>query len=457
MNIVQEKIDSLNSVLKIKLEPSDYKPKVDDALKKYSKKVNMPGFRPGMVPVGLVKKMYGKSVLFEEINRLVSESIDTYIRENNLQVLGNPLPHAENDLADMDLDKPSDFEFSFDMGIAPEVNLQLPPAKTFTYYEITVNENQVEEEISKLQRRHGEYTTGETVENESSVFGKFEELDETGNPVENGISHSSFILQDKIKDPAFRQQLSGKTPGDSLTLIPGNVFGEKDAAYLLGLKEENSEAVTKTFRVTIERIMKVIPADINQEFFDKIYGEGNVNSEEELKNKIREEIAEGYKYESENALRHDFEDYFLDTQGLELPDEFLKKWLKYSNEKITDDQLVKEYKHYSRDLKWKLIENKIFTGQNMEVTDDEIRNFARTMVIDQYVRYGQAHMLTEESLKDLVNRYISNRDSVQRIMESLTSRKVFEYLNQIVTKDVKPVSHEEFTRLMTEHQHTHHH
>ena len=454
MNIVQEKIDALNAVLKVQIKPEDYQSKVKDALRKYSKQVNMPGFRPGMVPVELVRKMYGKSLLADELNKLVSDSVDQYITEQNLQLLGNPLPQESNDI-DMNWENPGDFEFAFEMGLAPEVNLTLPPSKVFTYYEIMVDEKQVEEEVEKIRRRYGNYISPEVTDNDTSVYALMEELDGNGEVVAGGISNSAFLLLSKVADQDIKQQLLGRKVNDVLTFNPYTALGnEQEVKYLLGMKEGDAP-VDKTFKVTIERINKVDPAELNSDLFDRLYGEGVVTDEEGFRNKIREEIAEGYKYESEHAVKHELEDTLLHETSLVLPDEFLKRWLKFSNEKITDEQLAGEYSQYARDLKWRLIENKIFRDQNMDITAEEMDQYARTFIIDQYVRYGQAHLLTEDKLKEMTEKYLGSRESAQRVIEALTGRKVFEYLNQIIKKDVKTVSHDEFVKIMSEHQHHH--
>lgn len=454
MNIVQEKIDALNAVLKVQLRPDDYQPKVNDALKKYSKKVNMPGFRPGMVPVGLVRKMYGKSVLVEELNRIVADSVDQYINDNKIQVLGNPLPQQTGD--DINWENPGDFEFSFEMGLAPEVNPTLPPAHTFTAYEIEVSDAQIQEEIDKVARRYGNYTSPETTDADTSIYGNFQELDADGNLKEGGISNSAFLLLSKIRDLDVRNEFMGRKSADFIDFNPETAIGNKEEVkYILGAQDNEIPEGTR-FRCTIERINKVVPAELNQELFDRIYGEGNVTDEAAFREKVRAEIAEGYRYESEHAVKHELEDVLLAQTGLVLPDEFLKRWLKYSNEKITDEQLASDYKQYARDLKWRLIENKIFRDQNMEISEEEMEQYARSFVMDQYVRYGQAHLLTEDKLDEMAKRYLSNRESAQRVVESLSGRKVFEHLNQIITKDIKKVTHDEFTDIMSKHMHHHH-
>jgi trigger factor len=455
MNIVQENIDTLNAVLKVQLKPEDYKPQVDEAIKKYKKKAAMPGFRPGHVPENLIRKMYGKSVLADELNKIVADSVDKFIVENKLQVLGNPLPKAENDI-DINWDQPTDFEFSFDMALAPEVHLTLPPAHTFLTYDIQVDEKTIDEEIDKLARRYGNYTSPEVTDIESSVYGTFREVDANGELVENGHSNQAFMMISKVADEATRNKFVGVRNGDAIVFNPvTSIRVEEEVKYLLGIKEGNIQDYSKDYSFTIERINRVEKAEFNQAFFDQVYGENVVTDLAGFREKVRSEIAQGYGYEADNALRHEMEDVLLKESNLNLPDEFLKRWLKHSNEKITDEQLAKEYHQYARDLKWKLIENKIYGDQNMQLTKEEIESYARNMIIDQYLRYGQAHMLDEEKLKELTERYLKNQESVQRVVESLSGRKVFEYLNQIVSKDVKNVSHDEFVEIMSRHHHHH--
>jgi trigger factor len=455
MNILKENIDTLNAVLKVQLTPEDYKPQVDDAIRKYKKKASMPGFRPGHVPENLLRKMYGKSVLVDELNRIVADSVDKFIVENKLNVLGNPMPKPDNDF-EMNWDKPENFEFAFDVALAPEVNLTLPPAHTFTAYDIQVEEKTIDEEIDKLARRFGNYTSPETTDADCSVYGTFREADVSGNALEGGNSNQAFMTLSNIANETARTKFYGVKSGDTIVFNPvADIRSEAEVKYLLGVKEGTVADYDKDFAFTIERINKVEKAEFNQAFFDQVYGEGAVTDIASFRDKIRSEIAQGYGYEAEHSLKHEMEDVLLKEANLTLPDEFLKRWLKHTNEKITDEQLVNEYHQYARDLKWRLIENKIYADQNMTINKEEIENYARTMIIDQYMRYGQAHMLDEDKLKEMTQKYISNQESVQRIVESLSGRKVFEYLNQIVSKDVKKIGHEEYIDLMSRLKHHH--
>ena len=456
MNIIQEKVDSLNAVLKVQIVPEDYKPAVDTAIKKHAKQVNMPGFRKGMVPPGLVRKMYGKSLLVEELNKLVSDAVDKHINDNNIKVLGNPMPKPDNNF-EMSLDNPADFEFAFEMGLAPEVNISLPPSKTFTAYEITVDSKVIDDEISKIQRRYGKYISPEVSDAECSVYGTFQELDADGNIAEGGHTNQSFILLDKITDSDVRPQFIDKKLMDVVTFNPVQAVKSADEVkYMLGLKSEDLSAYDKNFRFTIERINKVENAELTTDLFDQLYGDGAVADIEGFREKVKSEIAEGYRYESEHSLKHELEDTLLHEANLQLPDEFLKRWLLSANDKITEEQLAREYNQYARDLKWRLIENKIYSDNNMQINPEEIENYAKSLIVDQYLRYGQAHLLNEETLGDMVKRYLGDQNNIQKVIENLTGRKVFEHLNQIVKKDVKGITHEEFVDLMSKHQHHHH-
>ena len=451
MNITQENIDEVNAVLKIQLKPEDYKVPVDSAIRKYSKKVSMPGFRQGMVPVGMVRKMYGKALFADELNRLVSESVDKYITDQKLQLLGNPLPKRENDF-DIDWDQPADFEFSFEVGLAPQINFTLPPARAFTYYEIGVADETINEEIERLQKQYGDYLNPLITDADCSVFVKVEEIAE----IENGVNNKAYILIDKITDEQIKQSFIGKKIDDVLEFNPTTSINSKEEVkYILGLKEQDQVYYNRDFKFTIQQVHKVAKADINQALFDKVYGEGNVKSEEEFRTKISEEIGLTYRNESEHKLKHDMEDYFLNDLNITLPDDFLKRWLKQTNAKISSEQLEKDYNHYSRDLKWRLVETKIFRENGMEVTNEEIEAYARNLIIDQAVRYGQAHLLTETQLQETMKSYLAKEDSVERAAENISSRKVFEYLNGIVTKDVKKLSHDEFGEMMRNHKHEH--
>ncbi len=452
MNITQERIDELNAVLKVNITPDDYKKPVDEALRKYSKKVNMPGFRPGMVPMNLVRKMYGKAVLADELNRLVADSVDKYITDNKIEILGNPLPKAENEI-DMNWENPETFEFAFDMGLAPQFQLTIPPAYQFPYYEIEVSDADLNSEIDRLQRRHGDYINPDISDAECSLYGTFRELDAAGNVMEDGISHQSFMLLDKVKDLDIKGSLTGLKVGDGVTFNPYTAMqNNEDVKYLLGLKPDDTGDYNKPFRFVVERINKVTKAEMNQDFFTKVYGE-DVTDEAAFRARLQGEIEQGYRYESEHKLKHDIEDYFIGELNINLPDEFLKRWIKHSNPKITDEQLATEYNKYARDLKWRMVENRLFKEQNMTIEKEDLENYARHYIMDQYVRYGQAHLITDEKLEEMTQKFLGNSENIQPIVENITSRKVFDYLNQNISKKTQKMNYDDFMQMLKEHVH----
>ena len=403
--------------------------------------------------MNLIRKMYGKALLADELNKIVADSVDKYITDNKLEILGNPLPKAENEIA-IDWEKPNDFEFLFDLGLSPQFTLSLPPAHHFPYYEIEISDADVNSEMDRLQKRHGDYTNPEVSDAGCSLYGTFTELDANSTVNENGHTNQSFLLLEKVIDTAIRDSLTGKKVGDVVDFNPMKAMQNKDdVKYLLGFKADEDQQLDKPWRYTIERINKVMPAALNQDFFNKVYGDGAVTTEEEFRNKISEEIAQSYRYESEHKLKHDIEDYFISELKMALPDEFLKRWIKHSNAKITDEQLATEYNSYSRDLKWRMVENRIFREQNMNIEKEDLENYAKHYILDQYVRYGQAHLLTDDKLQEMTDKFLKNSDNIQRTIENITSRKVFDYLNGILNKDIKKMTYVAFTEVLKAHVH----
>lgn len=454
MNIVKELSEDLTATVHIKLSPADYEIKVNEQIKKTQKSANMPGFRKGMVPTGMIRKMYGKAILFDELNKLVSESLEKYITENKIEILGNPLPKP---IAEMETDweNPKDYEFSFDIGIAPDFDLQLPPKKKLPFYEIEVDAKRIDEYVEDIRSRQGTFSNPDKADESCILFGKFEELDDTGTVKENGIHHTSTLLVKALKDEQAIQKFNGSQKGDVVRFNLQKAFDSNatEIATMLQIKKEEAETLTSDFSFTIETVNKRVPAEINQELFDKLYEPGTVTSEDAFREKISSEISGLFNVESEKKLKHDLEDVLLDELGFSLPDNFLKRWMLSINEKsVSQDQLETEYPHHARGIKWRLIENKIFKENNLDITEDEIMNFARQLVYEQFARYGSNH-IDEETINQMATRYMQKRENLNYIIESITGRKVFQYLNAIVAKDIKKVNYDEFVKIVTEHKH----
>ena len=339
MNITKEKVDDLNAVIKVQLAQGDYQEKVDKVLKDYRKKVNVPGFRKGHVPMGMIKKMVGPNAVIEEVNKILSESLHKYLTEEKLDVLGNPLPQLEEQ-EKIDWENQKDFEFKYEIGLAPQFELELSDKFKFDYYKIKIADKDVDQQIKDLAKRYGKMTNPNVAEAEDMLFGKFEELDGKGNVKEGGITHSSVLIISAVTDKKLQKNLVGAKSGDVFDLDPKKISEhERDQAEALGIDVATLKGVISKFRYTVEKINRVIPAEINQELFDKIYGPGSVKSEEEFRNKIKEELSKGLNTDVDRKLKADVQEKLLDKLKLSLPDEFLKRWIVASNEKpITKEQ-----------------------------------------------------------------------------------------------------------------------
>ncbi|MBL0343493.1 MAG: trigger factor [Bacteroidetes bacterium] len=455
MNISREEIGTLNEVLKIKLIPEDYLPKFETELKKFQKTMNLPGFRPGHVPVGLIKKKYGKAILIDELNKMVSGTLENYINEQKLDILGSPIPQPSDDLIN-NWDEPGNFEFNFEIGLAPEISLTLPPSKTFDQYEIIVDDEKVNQYVDDIRRKYGKFSNPETSDADTIFYGDFAELDAEGNAKAEGIISRSTLSVASLKDATIQKEFIGRKKGDVVKINLVKAFnGDMDEiAHMLNQPVEKIQNNTSDFNFTIDTVNQVELADMNQEFFDKIYGAGLVSSVDEFRERVRTEIAGVYVQDTDMKLKHDVEDHLLDEMGLQLPDNFLRKWLQTAVEQpMTEEQVEKEYNGYSRGMKLRLIENRVFRDQNMQISQDEIRDMARQYIMHQFSGYASA--LTDDIMDSLIKRYLEKRESVERIIETLSDRKVFNYLKSVIKTNTNKVTYDEFLKIAKNHQHKH--
>jgi trigger factor len=455
MEIKTESIGELNEVVKIQLKPEDYKGRVDATIKKTRKNVQMPGFRPGHVPEGMVRKMYGKSILLDELNKIVSESLDKFISENKIDILGHPIPYKQN-FDNVNLDNPADFEFAFELGLAPKFNLSLPPAHTFPYYEVIIDDEKVETYVEDIRRRHGKYSTPDFADENSILYAVFTEVDNDNNPVENGISTSTTLAIDLIKDQEIKEKLIGIKKDDVIVIdLVKAMDNVPELSHMLNISKEKVLEIKNNFEVKVISVNRIEKADLNQELFDKAYGEGAVKTEEEFREKVRDEISAMFAIESDRKLHHDIQDELL-HEKISLPDEFLKRWLLNTNDKpVSADQVENEYSNYAVLMKWKLIENRIISANDIKISKEEINNFARQMILNQFSQYGNTSFLTDEMMAGMIKNYVSKEENVRKISESVLERKVFNYLASVVIKDIHKVTYDEFKKILSDHQHHH--
>jgi trigger factor len=447
MNITRENIDDLNTVLKVRIEKNDYQEKVEKVLRDYRKKANIKGFRPGMVPIDLIRKMYGFAVKVEEINKAVSENIHKYIADEKIDILGDPLPKSDEQ-EKIDFEKQDDFNFSFELGLAPAVEINLGKKNKVNLYEITIDEKMKNDYLANYTRRYGEFKKEEIAEDKDILKGKIEALDEQCNPKTDGITNDKATLAvDIIKDEETKKDFIGKKENESIDFDLKKAFpNDSEIAGLLGRKKEEVEGVEGKFRFTIGEITRFYSAELNQELFNRIYGEGVVNSEEEFMKKIEEEISASLKRESDFKLMQDIKKLILDNTEFSLPEDFLKKWLLKVNENTTGEQIEKEFDSFRQDLKWQLIRNKVAKDNEMKISEEELQKEAENITRYQFRQYGLFYA-TDDQIANYAKETLKREDDAKRIADKILEDKVLVKLKEIVKTEDKKITAEEFNKL----------
>lgn len=442
MNFTKEKIDELNAVVKVKLGPEDYADRVEKIMKDYQRKASIPGFRPGKVPSGMIKKMYGKSVLVEEINKILNDSINGYIVENKLEVLGNPLPKRDESNT-IDWDNQKEFEFSYDIGIAPQFDVELSAKEKFDYLVVNVDDKIISQYATDIAKRYGKVGNPEVSQDNDLLFGDFVEVDLAGTPVELGITKSTTLAIDTIKDEKLKAQFIGLSKGSKVTVNPNDLSENKtDIAAMLGVTKEQAEGIKNNFTFTVTNISRVEPAELTEDFFGKVYGP-EVKTEEEFRAKIKEELSQMYAVDSDRRLKNDIVLKLIENLKLSLPDEFLKRWLMAVNDKpISYEQVTAEYNSYSNGLRWQLIENKILKNNEIKIDNEELREYVRSLVREQFARYNQIEMQAED-LENTVNRVLSNQDEAKKLYDRMYDLRLMDLFKRTFTLVNKEVSVEE--------------
>ena len=447
MNIVRKDHDSVNATITISIEKADYSEKVEKTLRDYRKKANIPGFRPGMVPMGLLKKMYGKSILADEINKMLSDELYKYIRENNINILGEPLPNEEEQ-KEINFDTQEDFEFSFDLGLAPEFEVELNKKDKVKFYHIAASDEMVNNQVKSYTSRYGKYAQEETVEEKDMVKGLVVEL-ENGEVKEDGIQVSDAVLTPAyMKDEASKNSFVGKKAGDQVTFNPKTAFeNEAEIASLLKVKKEDVAGLTADFLFTIESNTRYHEAEVNQELFDKVYGDGVVNSEEEFIAKIKATIEEQLQQDSNYKFGMDAREALIKKYSdLTFPDAFLKRWLALTNKELTADKIEEDYPKMIADLKWQLIKDKIARANNVQVENEDVQAYGRQVARAQFAQYGMTG-LDDAILDNYAKDMFKNEEQLRNIIDRVAENKVVDIIKNTVKLDTKEVSIEEFNKM----------
>lgn len=420
MNVIQENVDELNAVVRIEFTPADYQPKIDEQLKDYGRKVQMPGFRPGKVPAGMVRKMYGKSILVEQLNKLTSDTLFNFIRENQLNVLGNPLPKPENDAA-FDLDNPGDIKLAFEVGLAPNFDLDISTNHRFNLYKLKLDDTYVNDIIEDYRKRLGEPQDVETSTNEDTIHGIFTELNADGSAKEAGIlKHATLSFAD-FKEGNGEATFTGVAKGDDVKVnLKEAIVNPTVIAAVLGISKEEVEGISDAFSFNVESIKRTVPAEVNQDFFDKLLGPGVISTETELRERIIEDGQKRYNKDSENRLFNEVVEHLVNTATFELPNEFLKRWLVSQNEgKVNPEDIESNYDNYARGIRWQLIEGKLIRDNNIAITNDQVLD----SLTEDFLAYMGAPGTTDEDLRErareIAKGMMKNEKEVNKVYDKL--------------------------------------
>ncbi len=448
MNVVREDIDALNAVLKVQVKPEDYQAKVEETLKNHRKKVNMPGFRAGMVPMGLIQKQYGSSVLAEELNRVVNASLQSYLSENNVEILGNPIPKEDHEV-EGDFKNPADFTFAYDIGLAPIVDVKLNSKSKYDYLKVKVDDKLVEKQIEDLRRRYGKLTTSDKVADSDLVMAQFVELNDDDSIKEGGILHSSTVSMEFVSNDKVKKDLKGKEVGYKTIVNPADVSrGGKDTAAMLGVKEEELGGLSDKFQLMITEIKGMELAELNEELFDKLFGPGSVKNEEDMRKRVVSDLGGMFINDSDRMLTQTIYTDLLEKTNVELPDAFLKRWIKISNDKeVTTEQIEADYENYSKSLKWQLIQGNIFKANDIKLENEEVIEFTKGLLVNNYVQYGMPAPEDGELTKSAME-VLQNREEANRVYEMLAERKLTQFFKETVSLKDKEVSYDEFVELV---------
>lgn len=454
--VSKENIGLLNEKLTVKLEKTDYLPAFEKSLKEYSKKANIPGFRKGMVPAGLIKKMYGASVFTDEVLRSVDRELIKYLETEKLEIFAQPLPVAM-DIRQLDMNNPADYTFHFEVGMKPDFKIVDLSKIQLTRYKVVITDEMINTEITRLQNRYGNMKDQDTVANEENVLNiSFTEVDENANEVENGIHKDNSVLVKYFKED-FRGKLIGKTINDYIVVQLNDAFDEKEREWIigdLGLNKDDPAAAVKHFKIQITKIGLLEKKELNEEFFKQLYPDLDVKTEADFRTKIKEEIEAYWDGQARNQLQHMSYHELLDNTQIDFPEEFLKKWMKTQGEKEkTDEDADKEFPVFKNQLKWTLISDRIVTENNIQVQPEELRSFAKQQLFG-YMGVGAVNE-DQPWVKDYIDKMMKDRKYMEDAFNRIQSQKIFEWAESRVNAVVKEINMEEFVKMQEEHQHQH--
>lgn len=448
MNVSLTNVDSVNAIIQINIDKADYQEKVEQAIKTFRKKANIPGFRPGTVPAGMVKKMHGKSILAEEINNIVGESLYHYIQENKLNVLGEPLPNQEKQQP-IDFGTEGDFEFFFDIALAPEIKLSLTKKDKIDYYKLEVEDELVEKQIASFKANYGKY---ESVKGAAKVTdllkGNVVEL-ENGAPKEGGIAvESAVLMASYMKDEEEQNKFNKAKVGDIITFNPGKAYdgNETEISSFLQIKKEEIGAIAPEFTFQVAEVTRYQEAALDQDLFDKVVGKDAVKTEAEFKEKVRESLSAQLAPDSDYKFLLDARELLVKKAGdLQFPDAFLKRWLLATGKERTEESIEEEYPKIIEDLKFHLIKEQIVKDNDLKVEENEVKDAARLAARAQFAQYGMMN-IPDDMVDNYAEEMMKNKDNVRNLVDRAMENKVIEFLKGKLGLTEKSMPVDEFKK-----------
>jgi len=438
MNITRENVDALNAIVKVSITKDDYKANVDKALYNYRKTTSLPGFRKGVVPVSLIQKQYGKTVLLEEVNKLLQSSLNNYMSREKLNILGNPLPKVTEDF-NWDAE---DFTFEFELGLAPEFTVDLTAVNSIVKYTITADEAMLDEQVARIQKQYGKLIPKETAEAGDDIAGTFKNE-------EKGIDNPATISAEIFADAATFDKFIGKKVGDVVTLSTKGLFDDDHKLMdYLKVGHDDVHGLDIEVEFVIEEVNTTEPAELNQELFDKLFGEGNVTSVEEVKAKIKEDAEQQFIQQADQKFLNDATEALISNTKFDLPDTFLIKWLQTAGEKpLTAEEADAEYKRSENGLRYQLIEGKIMADNNLQITFEDLKSYTKEVIKKQMAQFGQLNP-TDEDVDGIVARVLGNQEEVKRLSDQVMSEKMVNLYKEKVPFTTKEVTYQEFIKEM---------
>ncbi|MFL2636561.1 MAG: trigger factor [Flavobacteriaceae bacterium] len=436
MKVSKKDIDKLNSIISIDIEKNDFESNVENVLKDYRKRANIPGFRKGHTPIGLIKKQYGLSVKVDEINKLIQKGLSDYLSNEKLAILGNPVPVEKNNI-DWNADK---LTFDFEIGLSPKLEVSLKNKKAIPSFEIDVDKKMIDDQIKNIQNQYGKLLAQNRIEDDFEINGNFKNEDFK---IDN---KSNFKLKD-IKGKSNKELLKKLTIGDSVELKTKGLFTkDSDLTFHIKIDDQKKDEI-KVVNFSLTEINKRVPADLDQELFDKLFGKNSIKSVTELKDKLKKDAESNFANQTDQKLLNDITEHLIDNTKFELPDKFLKKWMQTAGEKkLTEQQANEEYEKSEKGLRYQLIEAKIIEQNDIKIDHIKIKDFAKELIKSQMKQYGQ-NSPEEKELESIAQRILSNKDEVKRISDQLLSKELLELFKNNLKFKKNKVSYEKFIEM----------